>query len=127
MPIRSFPPRQFCHLAGFLVVLTIAPTSLAEVYKCVNEATGRVTFSDKDCPSRTAGESISVGNTNSDFVYEKSAEQRLREKHEHQEAEYQKAWRERNEEATREANLQEAQRLGKQRQSEASLENSTPP
>ena len=127
MLIRTFSPKHFSRLVSFLLMLVIAPTSLAEVYKCVHEVTGRVSFSDKDCPNKTAGKSISVGNTNSDFVYEKSAEEKLREKHERQEAEYQKAWRERNEQAAREANLREAQRLRKQRQSEELLENSTSP
>ena len=127
MPIRIFFPKQIFYLASSLLMLAVAAKPLADVYKCVHEVTGRITFSDKICPNNTAGEPISVGNTNSDFKYERSAEEKLREKHDRQEAEYQKAWRERNEQATREADLQEAKRIRNKRQNEKSPENSTAP
>jgi len=47
------------------IFLSISPSSLA-IFKCVDESTGELTFTDQACPNVTQGEYHPIGYTNSD-------------------------------------------------------------
>jgi hypothetical protein len=98
-------------IGRLLVVLALgwSGSVSAEVFRCVDEATGSVAFTDKDCPDKTAGEYIPVGKANGDGGYDKDAATKLSEKHAEQEAEFHRGWKEQNAQATRdEQNRKEA-------------------
>lgn len=61
-----FSVASFIQLACLLVILSIAPDSFAEIFKCVDETTGKIAFTDHACPDDTPGEYQPTGTTNAD-------------------------------------------------------------
>ena len=61
---------KFAPAAALVGLLAISPSALAEVYKCVDEATGKMTFTDSACPDKGTGDYVPVGPANSDSGYE---------------------------------------------------------
>ena len=57
--------RAFIKLVGMLVLFSISHNSFA-VFKCIDESTGAITFTDQACPDVTQGEYHPIGYTNSD-------------------------------------------------------------
>jgi hypothetical protein len=68
IPTRLIPP------VLVVVLLTISPNSLAEVFKCVDEATGNMTFTDSACPGKGTGDYVPVAPTNADSGYPSTRE-----------------------------------------------------
>lgn len=58
--------KALIRVVGLLLLLAIAGGSSAGIYKCVDEATGEIAFTDKDCPDKTPGNYHPIGYTNSD-------------------------------------------------------------
>ena len=52
-----------------LCLLLFVPFASAEIYKCVDEVTGKMTFTDTACPDKTAGGYVPVGTANRDSGY----------------------------------------------------------
>lgn len=83
-----------------------------------------MTFSDKDCPNKTQGEYIPVGNTNGDGGYDETAAMKLERKYKAEAEEHQRAWRQHNTQAAMdEKNRKEAIELERRTQG-ASFEES---
>lgn len=66
MPSHSSPVKFYLHTAILLVSLSFAGNSLAEISKCVDPATGKVSFTDHACPDKTPGYHQPIGSTNID-------------------------------------------------------------
>jgi len=55
-------------------LITFSPGSLGQVFKCVDEATGKMTFTDTACPDKGTGDYIPVAPTNADSGYSSGKE-----------------------------------------------------
>ena len=68
--LTSAWPNNFHKLFCLATFLTLAPHSAAEVFKCVDKSTGKVSFTDQACPNDQQGESQNVRPANDDSGYE---------------------------------------------------------
>lgn len=60
---------KFAIAAALASLLVISPSALAEVFKCVDATTGKVTFTDVACPDKGSGDYVHVRPTNVDAGY----------------------------------------------------------
>jgi len=58
--------KKLAKISWVLALFVFSPASVADVFRCVDEATGKVAFTDKDCPDKTAGVYIPVKPANAD-------------------------------------------------------------
>ena len=73
MRTNNYSSMLFSKAVPLLVLLFFSTGSAAQVFKCVDKATGKTSFTDKACPDKTPGAHIPVSNTNSDAGYNPSA------------------------------------------------------
>ena len=66
MQILSSPAKSYLSKAILLLALCIAGNSTAEISRCVDSVTGKVSFTDQACPDKTPGNHQPVGSTNID-------------------------------------------------------------
>jgi hypothetical protein len=66
MQNRTFSLSSATQIVSLLAALSMAPDAFAEIFKCVDKATGKVAFTDHACPDDTPGKSQPVGSTNVD-------------------------------------------------------------
>lgn len=66
MRLRGSSLKEFGKVAGSLVLLAIPPSSMAEISKCVDKATGEITFTDQACADNMPGAHQRIGSMNID-------------------------------------------------------------
>lgn len=67
-------PKTSILVAHFVCLLALTHSSFAQVFKCVDPATGQTTFTDTACPDKGTGDYISVAPANSDSGYASGVE-----------------------------------------------------
>jgi len=87
-------------VAGPLVLLNLSftPVSVAEIFKCVDEATGKLAFTDQACPNDQSGKHQPVGSRNFDGGFNSSAAALARQRREAEESELLQDWQTHNSE-----------------------------
>jgi hypothetical protein len=90
--------KVFRKVVGPLVLLTLSftPVSVAEIFKCVDEATGNLAFTDQACPNDQSGNHLPVGSTNFDGGFKSSAPALAPKKREAEESELLQNWQTHN-------------------------------
>ncbi len=90
--------RVFRNVASSLVLLTLSftPLSVAEVFKCVDEATGELAFTDQACPNDQSGKHQPIGSTNFDGGFNSSTPALARKRREAEESELLQNWQTHN-------------------------------
>jgi hypothetical protein len=66
MQNRTFSLSKLFQILSLLAALPMAPDAFAEIFKCVDKATGKTVFTDHACPDDTPGEAQAIGSTNVD-------------------------------------------------------------
>ena len=66
MQILSSPAKCYLSKAILLLALCFTGNSMAEISRCVDSITGKVSFTDQACPDKTPGNHQAVGSTNID-------------------------------------------------------------
>ncbi len=96
-PIRRFG-RVFRKAAGPFVLstLSLAPVSVAEVYKCFDEATGELAFTDQACPNDQSGNHHPIGTKNFVGGFNSSAPALAQKKREAEQSELLRNWQAHN-------------------------------
>jgi len=94
-----------------------------EIFRCIEKASGEVTFTDTACPGKGAGDSVPVGPANVDSGYPTEEEiTERREQRQKEQAEHRQAWIRQNEEAAERERVriaeQEARRFAREREFE---------
>ena len=57
---------KFIYTVLLLLLLAVAPDISAEIFKCIDKATGQIAFTDQACPDNTPGNYQPIGSTNID-------------------------------------------------------------
>ena len=66
MPGYYFQRSKFAQLAVLMLLPAIALPTSAEIFKCIDKATGQIAFTDQACPDNTPGNYQPIGSTNID-------------------------------------------------------------
>jgi Domain of unknown function (DUF4124) len=81
---------------SLLVLLSICTTASAEVFKCVDKATGKMSFTDKACPNSQPGSHQAVSSTNGDSGYNGQAVAAAKERRELDQEKFRDDWQSHN-------------------------------
>ena len=73
MRTNNYSSTLFSNVVPLLLLLSFSTGSAAQVFKCVDQATGKTSFTDKACPDSKPGDYVPVGNANSDAGYDPNA------------------------------------------------------
>jgi len=104
-------------LLGWGVLLS--PPLAAQIYQCSDPDTGNRTFSDKDCPDRSIGNTIEMDRTNSSTPFASDAEIVANEKRRAiKRSKFRDAWQAQNRDAQAAVEEKERQRKAKARERE---------
>lgn len=120
----------FFKTAALLGLLSFSVGSPAEVFKCVDKATGKMAFTDKACPDNTTGDYLPVGKTNSDAGYDSNATSREKQIRNAADNANRSKWQQHNSQVSNEAQETREQKEGERNskidrvKSEVSFENS---
>lgn len=66
MQILSSPAKRYLNTTILLASLCVAGNAIAEISRCVDSVTGKVSFTDQACPDKTPGNHQAIGSTNID-------------------------------------------------------------
>ena len=92
------------------VLLAIAPSSFAEIFKCIDKTTGKMAFTDQACPDDTSGAYQAVGSTNMDSGFDEADAARRQNARKKEADEFRRGWTSHNKEVAAEAKREIRQR-----------------